>query len=84
MQGMSTILIDQYPLLKNTGDKIRRLREQRNLTQTELARYSGIHQSDISKIEAGRRRLGMKCARKLSKALDCSYVDFLEPDEYFA
>lgn len=41
------------------GQKIRRLRKQRNLTQTELASRIGIQQSDLSRMEKGEYRVSL-------------------------
>ena len=45
-------------------------RKQRNLTQEELARRSGVHQSDISKIENGTRNPSIKMLRKIARGLN--------------
>lgn len=44
-------------------------REQQNLTQEELARRSGVQQSDISKIENGTRNPSIKVLRKIARGL---------------
>lgn len=38
-----------------SGDRIRQLREERNLSQIELANRIGINNSVLSRIESGRR-----------------------------
>jgi transcriptional regulator with XRE-family HTH domain len=45
-------------------------REQQNLTQKELARRSGVQQSDISKIENGTRNPSIKLLRKIAHGLN--------------
>lgn len=54
------------------SDRIRRLREARGLTQTALARRSGVTHSAISRIEAGRapRSVRLDTAVQLARALD--------------
>jgi DNA-binding XRE family transcriptional regulator len=51
--------------------KAYRLREE--LTQKELAKASGISQSNISAMEKGRRPIGLNIAKKLAKILNCEY-----------
>jgi transcriptional regulator with XRE-family HTH domain len=41
------------------GRKIRQLRKQRNLTQTDLAGKIGIQQSDLSRMEKGEYRVSL-------------------------
>lgn len=45
-------------------------RTSRNLTQEELAERTGIHQSDISKLEKGVRNPSIKLLRRLADGLD--------------
>jgi transcriptional regulator with XRE-family HTH domain len=54
------------------GERITRLRMRRNMSQTELARLSGVPLSVINMVEAGVRsgeRLRVETARKLAAAL---------------
>jgi len=54
-----------------TGESVRILRELQELSQNELAEYSGIPQSTISAIENNRVRLGVERAKTLARALRC-------------
>lgn len=60
---------------------IKRLREDRNLTQGELAQLTGIAQPDISSLEAGNRPLFPSWAKRLSKALRVSMAELYKADE---
>lgn len=53
-----------------TGDLLAGARLKHRLTQAQLAEKSGIHQVVISAYETGRRKLTMKAAIRLAKALD--------------
>jgi predicted transcriptional regulator len=44
-------------------------REKSGLTQKEISRRSGIHQSDISKLESGNANPSLKTLRRFAKAL---------------
>ncbi|MDO4663810.1 MAG: helix-turn-helix transcriptional regulator [Erysipelotrichaceae bacterium] len=44
-------------------------REKLNITQTELARRTGIDQGDISKLERGTRNPSLKLLKRLAKGL---------------
>ncbi len=50
-------------------ENIRELREQKGMTQEELAELAGISQSHLSKIEAGSRNIGMKTYTRILEAL---------------
>ena len=51
--------------------KVYRIREQ--LTQEELAKRSGIPQSNISAMEKGKRPIGLRMAKRVAKILRCDY-----------
>lgn len=59
------------------GEKVRVKRQEKGLTQGELAKKAGITQATISRVESGEvLQLGSDKLRGLAKALDVS-VDFL-------
>jgi transcriptional regulator with XRE-family HTH domain len=59
------------------GDRVRLLREEAELSQTGLAKASGLTQPDISAIEQGKRIPGPEVLGRISDALGA----ILEPDE---
>lgn len=57
---------------------IRRLREQRSMTQAELAKAARVTQGYISQLEAGTKKdIGAKVAVRLAKALDVPVTELL-------
>ena len=52
-------------------------RENRGWTQAELSAKSGIAIPNISLMEAGKRPIGARTAKKLAAALDCDIADFI-------
>ena len=52
-------------------------RSNANLTMVEVSEKSGIAQSHLSDMENGKRNIGKISAKKLGKALNCSYKRFL-------
>lgn len=60
------------------GRKIRQIRRQRKLTQTELADRIGIHQSDLSRMEQGEYKVGLDTLLKLLQAFNISIGEFFE------
>lgn len=55
----------------SVGESVRILRERQELSQSQLARLTGIPQTTISAIENDRVRLGVERAKVLAKALKC-------------
>lgn len=64
--------------LELVGRKIRQLRRQRKLTQTELAEKIGIHQSDLSRMEQGEYKVGLDTLLKILQTFDLSIGDFFD------
>lgn len=59
------------------GKVLRIRRENKELTQTALSKITGIPVPNISLMENDKRGIGMKTAKILAKALDCSVSDFV-------
>ncbi len=55
----------------SVGESVRILRELQELSQSELARLTGIPQASISAIENDRVNLGVERAKVLARALRC-------------
>ena len=60
------------------GFKIKKLREEKNLSQEQLVNLLEISQSKLSKIENGRlKKIEMKLVLKFCKNIDINLDDFL-------
>lgn len=55
----------------SVGESVRILRELQELSQSQLAKLTGIPQATISAIENGRVNLGVERAKVLARALHC-------------
>ena len=55
----------------SVGESVRIIRELQGLSQTQLAKRTGIPQATLSAIENDRVRLGVERAKVLAKALKC-------------
>jgi transcriptional regulator with XRE-family HTH domain len=64
--------------LELVGQKLRQLRRERKLTQTDLATKIGVHQSDLSRMEKGEYRVGLDTLLKILQEFDLSIGDFFE------
>lgn len=60
------------------GRKIRQLRKERKLTQTELAQRIGIQQSDLSRIERGEYRVNLDTLFRMLAEFKVSVGEFFE------
>lgn len=67
--------IEKY---KKAGLVLRGMRYRENLSQKELAMRSKVSQNEISKIENGKRTVGVKVAKRLAKALRTDYRLLIE------
>ena len=59
------------------GARIRKLREARGVTQTELAGAVGMMRSNISRIEAAKHRPTLETMERIAKALKVSVAELL-------
>jgi transcriptional regulator with XRE-family HTH domain len=54
----------------NFGTKLREARESLGLTQEEVAQRSGVHATEVSRMEAGKRDPKISTLRRLAKAVE--------------
>lgn len=65
------------PLGLIINDRVKAIREHKNLTGSDLARMTGLNQSEISQIESGTKRSPrLDTIQRIARALDVS-LDFL-------
>lgn len=62
------------------GEALKILREQQNLSQADLAKLTGINQSNISALENNSRQMGRERAIIFAKALKVHPAVLLFPD----
>lgn len=69
----------------NIGDKIRNIRELKNLTQEYMASQLGMTQAGYSKIESGTSQVNYSKLTEIAKTLDVNIEDILAFDsqKYF-
>jgi len=65
---------------KLVGRNLARLRDQKGLTQEQLADRSGFSQQYISGLERGRRNPTVVTLYELAQALGVSHVELVKPD----
>lgn len=60
------------------SDRLKKLREEKKLTQTELGKRSGIHNVNLSRYERGLQQPTADALRKLAEALEVSIGHLME------
>lgn len=60
--------------------ELARLRKERGLTQTKLAKLSGVSQTYISDLEANKKKPTVPIVRKLAAALEVTISELLGED----
>ena len=65
---------------KLVGRNVKRIRQQRGLTQEQLADVSGFSQQYISGLEQGRRNPTIVTIYELATALGVGHMDLVRPD----
>ncbi|HEY7950818.1 MAG TPA: helix-turn-helix transcriptional regulator [Solirubrobacterales bacterium] len=61
----------------NLGRNLRRAREQAKMTQEEVAERSGVHATEVSRIEGSKRDPKVSTVERLAKAVGVPPSDLL-------
>ena len=62
---------------KEVGFNIRKIREDKDLSQEKLAALADLHRAYIGQIERGEKNIGIKNLEKIAKALKVNTKDLL-------
>ena len=65
-------------LLKQFGNKVKKLRQAKCWSQEELARRAGLHRTYIGSIERSERNISLINIEKIAKALNVSITKLLK------
>jgi transcriptional regulator with XRE-family HTH domain len=72
------MLQKRHALVRQFGNRLRKLRENKNLSQEKLAELAGVHRTYIGMIERGEKNLTLLNLGKLSTALNLSIAELLK------
>jgi transcriptional regulator with XRE-family HTH domain len=64
--------------MADLGINLREARERLGLTQEQVAQRSGVHATEVSRIEAGKRDPQVSTVRRLAKALEMTPGQLLD------
>jgi transcriptional regulator with XRE-family HTH domain len=65
---------------KLVGRNVKRIRQEKGLTQEQLAELSGFNQQYLSGLEQGRRNPTIVSLYELASALGVSHMDLVRPE----
>jgi len=64
------------------GERIKALREKKNLTQLQLAKKIRMDRTFITHVESGRRNLSIQSLAKILKGLDITFSKFFGEEKF--
>ncbi len=67
---------------EEVGFNIRRIREERGLSQEKLGALAGLHRAYIGQIERGEKNIGLKNLEKIAKALEVPVRFLVDVSEF--
>ena len=70
--------MEKRTALIRIGKNIRKIREEKNISQQDLAAICNFEKSNMSRIEAGRTNLTIDTLLKISDALQVKLVDIVD------
>jgi len=65
-------------VLMRFGEAVRKLRQEKQISQEEFADLCGLHRTYISDIELGKRNVSLENIEKIANALDISISRLFE------
>ena len=65
----------------SVGENIRRIRQERGISQEKLARDAGISGPMLCQIERGTKNPSLQVAREIARQLGCRTEDFFDGPE---
>lgn len=60
------------------GQKVRKLREKKKISQEELSFRCGLHRNYVSDVERGRRNVSLRAIEQFAKGLDVNVTDLFK------
>ena len=70
--------MQKEPVLARIGMNIRVLRDEKNISQQDLAASCNFEKSNMSRIEAGKNNLTIGTLLKICDALDVKLIDIID------
>lgn len=64
------------------GQRVKKLRGQKQMSQEEVANTADMERSFMTHIESGRRNISVETLQRILTALDVSFKDFFDSEEF--
>lgn len=74
---MKSLSLENKEYLQKVGERIKKIRKEKNITQTELGYLCDIERPNIARIETGGNNLTLVTLRKIAKALEVEVIEFI-------
>lgn len=65
-------------ILKNFGEKVKKLRKKKGWSQEDLAKRCRLHRTYIGSIERSKRNISLLNIEKIAKALQVRAIDLMQ------
>lgn len=65
-------------LIHRLAYNVKKMRNDKNITQEELSFRSGLHKNYLSDVERGTRNISLKALEKLTKGLECEVEELFK------
>ena len=75
---MKLVLITKQKILIIFGDKVRKIRKEKDLSQEELAHKADLHRTYIGMIERAEKNITLVNIEKIANALEVNIKELLE------
>jgi len=70
--------IDDKKFLKQLGERIRKLRDERSMTQQQFGDHCELHRTFIGSVERGERNVAILNLRRIAQVLRVPMADLLK------
>lgn len=77
LAAANAVICDLYT---RVGDNVRHAREQRGITQAELAAAVGLTRGSVTNVEAGNQRTPLRTLLAIAQALDVPFAALVDGD----
>ena len=70
--------LEEVQFLRDLGFRLRELRQERKLTQAQLAERCGLHRTFIGSVERGERNAAVLSLRRIVRALRAPWAELFD------
>lgn len=75
----STFILVIMTIEQQIGDRIKKIRIEKNMTQEQLAWEANVDRTYMNHVENGRKNISVRSLEKIVNALGVSFYEFFKP-----